>query len=257
MRVIDISSPIDATFWEPDPVKHEVMSPADGARHVVAEMREHFGLDLRVEDFPGGEFLNNDFLYLSAHTGTHIDAPAHYGSRGSYGRPRTVDELPLEWFHNPGVLIDLSQFPVGTVGAGQLRSELERIGYELSPQDIVLLNTGASRLLGTPDYFTTFVGLDRSATEFLLDQGIRVIGTDAFSLDAPFPHIIKRFQETGDPNVLWPAHMAGRRVEYCQIERLGNLTEVPRPFGFTVSCFPIKIARGGAGWSRAVALLDD
>lgn len=101
MRIIDLSSPIDATFWEPDEVSHEAMTPAEGARHLAAEMREHFGLSIEPEVFPDAEFLNNDFLTLSAHTGTHVDAPAHYGSRGPNGPPRTVDQLPLEWFHGP------------------------------------------------------------------------------------------------------------------------------------------------------------
>ncbi|MBB5158017.1 cyclase family protein [Saccharopolyspora phatthalungensis] len=257
MRIVDLSSPIDAEFWEPDPIKHEVLSPAAGARHVVSEMREHFDLELAVEDLPDGEFLNNDFFYLSTHTGTHVDAPAHYGSRGPDGPPRTVDRLPLEWFFNRGVVLDLRDRPVGVADADDLRRALDRAGHELAPMDIVLLDTGADRLLGGPDYFTQFVGLDGSAVEFLLAAGVRVIGTDAFSLDAPFPNIIERFQATGDRSVLWPAHFAGRSVEYCQIERLGNLDSLPRSAGFMVSCFPVKIARAGAAWSRVVALLDD
>ena len=65
------------------------------------------------------------------------------------------------------------------------------------------------------------------------------------------------FQETGDRSVLWPAHFAGRRREYCQIERLSNLDALPAPFGFTLSCFPVKIVGAGAGWARAVAMVED
>ena len=54
-----------------------------------------------------------------------------------------------------------------------------------------------------------------------------------------------------------PAHMVGREREYCQIERLANLGELPAPYGFRVACFPIRIAGAGAGWTRAVALIDD
>jgi cyclase len=68
--------------------------------------------------------------------------------------------------------------------------------------------------------------------------------------------MLREFQRTGDRRVLWPAHFAGRSHEYCQIERLGNLAALPAPTGFTVCCFPVKIAGGGAGWARAVALLD-
>ncbi|MEU9168844.1 cyclase family protein [Streptomyces sp. NPDC048420] len=259
MRIIDLSSPVDAAGWEPDPVVHRVMSPAEGARHCAAEMREHFSMRISPEEFPDGEFLNNDFLELSAHTGTHVDAPSHYGSRTSYGdgRPRNIDELPLDWFHRPGVVLDLTGRSAGTVDAGVLDKELARIGYRLSPMDIVLLHTGADERAGTMEYFTDFVGLDGSATHYLLDRGVRVIGTDAFSLDAPFTHVVDAYSRTSDRDVLWPAHMAGRRREFCQIERLAGLAALPRPFGFTVSALPVKIKGAGAGWTRAVALLPD
>jgi cyclase len=259
MRIIDISSPIDADGWEPDPVSHRVMTPAEGATHCAAEMHEHFGMELSADDFPDGEFLNNDFLDLSVHTGTHIDAPAHYGSRTTYGdgRPRTIDEMPLDWFLRPGVVLDITGRDAGTVDAASLEKELVRIGYRPEPLDIVLLNTGADRRAGRMEYFTDFVGLDESATDFLLDLGIRVVGTDAFSLDAPFTHIVAEFRRTGDPGKLWPAHRVGRRREFCQIERLSGLGELPRPYGFTVSAMPVKVKGAGAGWARAVALFDE
>jgi cyclase len=259
MRIIDLSSPVDAAGWEPDPVSHRVMTPAEGAAHCASEMMEHFGLEISPADFPDGEFLNNDFLELSTHTGTHVDAPAHYGSRTGYGsgRPRTVDELPLDWFHRPGVVLDLTGSPSGAVGAEVLDKELARIGYRPQPLDIVLLHTGADERSGTPRYFTEFAGLDESATDYLLDLGVRVIGTDAFSLDAPFTHIVQEYRRTGDPSVLWPAHMKGRSREFCQIERLSGLGRLPRPFGFTVSALPVKVKGAGAGWARAVAILDE
>ncbi|MFE3497341.1 cyclase family protein [Streptomyces sp. NPDC059175] len=260
MRVIDLSSPVDASFWEPDPVRHTAMSPAEGARHMVSEMREHFGLDLDVSMLPGGEFLNNDTLTLTTHTGTHVDAPAHYGSTASYraSGPRTVDELPLEWFYGPAFVLDISDVVGrGTVDASRIADECAKISYSPAPGDIALLHTGADQHVGTPEYFTDFVGLDRSAVAYLLDLGIRVIGTDAFSLDAPFTHILTEYERTRDHRVLWPAHFIGREREYCQIERLANLTVLPKTSGFRLSCFPVKVARAGAGWARAVALLDE
>jgi cyclase len=257
MQIVDISSPVDAGFWEPEPTKHDVMSHTDAARHVASEMREHFGMDIDPAAFPDGEFLSNDFLTLSTHTGTHIDAPLHYGSSAGYGTPRSVDQLPLDWFVGPGVVLDLSNAEVGSVDAVVVQDRLDRIGHELRPGDIVLLHTGAPAHLGSRRYFTDFVGLDRSATLLLLDAGVRVIGTDAFSLDAPFPFILERYRDTGSPDVLWPAHFVGREREYCQIERLGDLTRLPAPTGFTVCCFPVKINGAGAGWCRAVALFDE
>ncbi|WP_395297528.1 cyclase family protein [Kitasatospora hibisci] len=257
MRIIDLSTPIDAAGWEPEPVEHRIMSAAEGAKHMSAEMLEHFGLEFDPSVLPDGELLTIDTLTLTTHTGTHIDAPSHYGSAARYGdgRPRHIDELPLEWFHGPGVVLDLGGAEPGAVDAAHLRRELDRIGHTLAPGDIVLLRTGASRLAGTPEYFSRFTGLDGSAVHFLLDRGVRVIGTDAFSLDAPFRIMIEGYRETGDRSLLWPAHFAGREREYCQIERLAHLEDLPAPTGFTVSCFPVKITGAGAGWTRAVAVL--
>lgn len=258
MRIIDLSTPVDASQWEPETVTHEITSPADGARHMAEEMKAHFGLDIDPADLRDGELLSIDTLTLTTHTGTHIDAPSHYGSRCTYGdgAPRHIDQLPLEWFQGPGVVLDISEAE-SVADQAYLERELKRIDYTISPGDVVLLNTGASQFAGSMLYFTNFVGLDASATNFLLDQGVRVIGTDAFSLDAPFGDMIRRYHESGDRGVLFPAHFVGRDREYCQIERLSNLDELANPYGFTVQCFPIKIAGAGAGWCRAVAFVED
>ncbi|AXH93424.1 cyclase family protein [Micromonospora aurantiaca] len=259
MRLIDLSSAIDASSAEPDPVVHKVLTPREGAEHMCAEMRKHFGVDFDPHELPDGEFLSLDRLSLTSHTGTHVDAPSHYGSRTTYGdgTPRHIDSMPLDWFFRPGMVLDLTDAGTGVIDVARIEKEFARVGRRPDPMDIVLLHTGADARAGTPEYFTRFAGLDGPATRLLLDLGVRVIGTDAFSLDAPFGDIIDRYRRTGDRSVLWPAHVVGREREYCQIERLANLGELPAPYGFRVACFPIRIAGAGAGWTRAVALIDD
>jgi cyclase len=61
----------------------------------------------------------------------------------------------------------------------------------------------------------------------------------------------------GDPNALWPSHIYGRQREYLQIEKLANLDQLPRPVGFKLCAFPVKIEGGSAAWTRAVAILED
>ncbi|MEV4175903.1 cyclase family protein [Nonomuraea sp. NPDC049709] len=259
MRLVDISSSVDASAWEPDPIGHEILTPAQGAAHMAEEMREHFGVVFDPAELPDGEFLSLDRLSLTSHTGTHVDAPSHYGSRARYGdgRPRDIHELPLEWFYGPGLLLDLTGCEGSVAGAADVEKAVERAGRRPRPGDIVLLNTGASAWAGTQRYFTDFTGLDGPAVHLLLDLGVRVIGTDAFSLDAPFGDVIARYRAGGDPSVLWPAHVAGRSREYCQIERLANLDALGEPYGFQVVCFPIKITGAGAGWARAVAIFAE
>jgi cyclase len=257
MRMLDLSTPIDAGQWEPEKVTHDIVSPAEGARHMSEEMKAHFDVDFDPSVLPDGELLSLDTFTLTSHTGTHVDAPSHYGSKAAYGTPRHIHEMPLDWFHRPAIRLDLRDQPVGAAGVDVIRKELARIGRTPEPYDIVLLNTGADAHVGTQKYFTDFTGLDGEATDFLLDLGVKVIGTDAFSLDAPFGSMIARYQETGDRSVLWPAHFAGRRREYCQIERLHSLDSLPGDFGYTVSCFPVKLVGSGAGWARAVAMVAE
>jgi len=59
-----------------------------------------------------------------------------------------------------------------------------------------------------------------------------------------------------DATSSWAAHFVGVDREYCQIERLTNLEQLP-PFGFKVCAFPLKVERGSAGPARVVALVED
>ena len=93
------------------------------------------------------------------------------------------------------------------------------------------------------------------ATLYLLERGVRLTGTDAWSWDAPFVHTAKRYAETHNASIIWEGHKAGRHIGYCHIEKLHNLDALP-PDGFLVPCFPVKIERASAGWTRAVAILD-
>jgi kynurenine formamidase len=93
--------------------------------------------------------------------------------------------------------------------------------------------------------------MTRESTLWLVEQGVRVMGIDAWGWDRPFWAIKEEFGRTGGKNILWGAHFAGREKEYCHIEKL------PKPFGFKVACFPVKLAGGSAGWVRAVAIVED
>lgn len=142
------------------------------------------------------------------------------------------------------------------VTPAEIDAELERIGYTLRERDIVLVNTSAGAAYGQPDYLSKGCGMGRDATLHLLEQGVRVTGTDAWSWDAPFGVTAERFARDGDPSIIWEGHRASMEIGYCHIEKLANLDQLP-PSGFTVSCFPFKIKAASAGFVRAVAILED
>jgi kynurenine formamidase len=195
---------------------------------------------------------------LTTHNGTHLDAPYHFASTQDGGKPaKTIDEIPLGWCLRPGVKLDFRHLPDGHVAsAAEVEAELKRIDHNLQPFDIVVVNTRAGSRYGQPDYVSAGCGMGREATLWLTERGVKITGTDAWSWDAPFLHTAKRWSETKDPSIIWEGHRASRERGYCHIEKLANLDQLPAK-GFTVSCFPFKIRAASAGWTRAVAIVDE
>ncbi len=159
--------------------------------------------------------------------------------------------------HLIGVKLDFRAFPDGyVVTEDDVMKELSRIGHTLSPLEIVVINTRAGSAYGDDDYVSAGCGMGRDATLHLLKQGVRVTGTDAWSWDAPFAETAKRYKETGDPSIIWEGHKAGLEIGYCHLEKLHNLEALPST-GFSIACFPTKIRGASAGWTRAVAFIDE
>ena len=225
-------------------------------RMSVPELLEFFP-GLEAKDLPDGEAWAIERIQLITHNGTHLDAPYHFASTMNHGeRAITIDEVPLEWCFKPGIKLDFRHLPDGhVVTAVEVEQELGRIGHELAPFEIVLINTRAGSRYGNADYVSAGCGMGYEATMYLLERGVRVTGTDGWSWDAPFVHTKERFKESGDAGLIWEGHKAGRDIGYCHLEKLHNLEALPH-YGFTVACFPCKIRAASAGWTRAVAILD-
>jgi kynurenine formamidase len=213
---------------------------------------------LTQSDLPDGEAWAIERINLITHNGTHLDAPYHFASTMNKGeRAITIDEVPLDWCFQPGVKLDFTALPDGTVvTADDVEAELARIGHTLSPLEIVVVNTGAGKRYGQDDYVTAGCGMGYEATMYLLDRGVRLTGTDGWSWDAPFVHTRTAYEATGNAGLIWEGHKAGRDIGYCHLEKLHNLEVLP-PAGFMIACFPIKIRAASAGWTRAVAIFDN
>lgn len=259
-RYVDLSVPLEAGVPSDPPImlpEIEYMTHDQTAEQVMA-----FFPGLKRDDLPGGEGWAIERLTITTHNGTHLDAPWHHHStmnRAINGGERaiTIDEVPLEWCFNPGVKLDFRHFDDGyVVTAADVEAELERIGHELQPLDIVVVNTSAGARHGEADYLMKGCGMGREATLYLLERGVRVTGTDAWSWDAPFPLTAKAYAETGDASIIWEGHRASIEIGYCHMEKLTNLDRLP-PTGFEISCFPCKIRGASAGFTRAVAIFEE
>jgi len=249
VRIVDLSVPLEASPSEP--VRPEVVyEDHDATAPLVAGI---FGAE--VGQLPDGKGWASETVTAITHAGTHVDAPYHYFPTCGGEPARTIDQLPLDWFVRPGVLLDLRDVERGAeITVADLEAALG--GYELREYDIALLWTGAEKAWGEPHYPNEGSGLGRDGTLWLLDRGVKVIGTDAWGLDRPLGDLRAQFERDGDPAPLWAAHRVGVEREYCQIEKLHNLGALPGATGFTVLCLPIKITASSAGWCRAAAVID-
>jgi kynurenine formamidase len=256
-RLVDLSVSIEAGLPSDPPLMIPRIDYVDHAQG--ADQMTEFFPGLRKDQLPDEMGWAMEVLTLTTHSGTHLDAPFHYHPTMDGGKKAlTIDEVPLDWCFNDGVLLDFRHKADGDrITETDVKNELNRINYQIKPLDIVLIQTGADQKWGKPEYLLAGAGMDRDSTLYLTEKGVRVVGIDAWSWDRPLPYLAKEFKETGDPKVIWEAHFSGIEIGYCHMEKLANLSSIGRSTGFTVCCFPVKIKGASAGWTRPVAIVDE
>ena len=255
MKLIDLSRPLENDVAADPPGLGPRIDYLNHTQSMPGMLAMFPGLE--ANQLPHAEAWAVERLTVSTHNGTHVDAPWHFASTMNRGeRAWTIDEVPLDWFYRPGLKLDFRDMPDGrVVTASELADRVASTGHELQPFDIVLMNTRAGAAYGTAGYVDAGCGFGREATLWLLERGVRVMGTDGWSWDAPFSHTRKRYAESGDASIIWEGHKASLEIGYCHIEKLANLEVLPAA-GFLVSSFPFKIKGASAGFARVVAILE-
>jgi kynurenine formamidase len=252
-QIIDLSVPLIET----PPGAFPATEIVTRISHEESAKRRTQEYNLPEGFFPDNKLSAYEIIKLNAHSGTHLDAPWHYGPM-SMGKPaKTIDQVPLEWCYGDGVILDLSHIKAGElITVRHLKEALNRIKYELKPYDIVLIRTDASKRYLEAGYDSIHPGMGRKSTIWLIRKGIRVMGIDAKSWDRPRQAMVEELK-MGIKGTFWQAHLTGREMEYCHLENLANLDAIPMACGFKVAVFPIKLQGGSAGWVRAVAIVEE
>ena len=204
MKLIDVSVPLDASL-----PTYPGNTP--------------FSLEA-IKRLARGESSNVSTVHMSAHSGTHVDAPRHFFD-GAAG----VDLLPLEMLIGRVRLIEIRS----RKGIGP--DELSDIN--LSEDVRVLIKTPNSRLWGSPEFNPDYVGVTEAGAKHLIGQGIKVLGVDYLS--------VEQFKQPGAP-----AHHVLLGGGTIVIEGL-NLRDV-EPGVYEMFCLPLRIVGADGAPARVV-----
>ena len=177
--------------------------------------------------FAKGDSSNVSMLSFGAHTGTHVDAPAHFVEGA-----RRIDALSLDVLIGPARVLrvpdDLNEIDPEFINRGDL-SGVERVLFHT--RNSTFWNEGFRK---------DFTHLLPEAAQLLVDRGIKLVGTDYLS--------IEKFH-SGHHRT----HLTLLSNNVVIVEGL-NLAEVPEG-DYELICLPLKIAEGAGDGAPARAVL--
>ncbi len=177
-----------------------------------------------VKRLARGDSSNVSTLHLSAHSGTHVDAPRHFFDHGA-----GVEALPLEMLVGRARVVEIASG--GGIGADQLAAS------GLSDDIRVLIKTPNSLLWGSPEFHEDYAGVTEAGARYLVERGVKVVGVDYLS--------VEEFKKPGAP-----AHHALLGGGVIVIEGL-NLRDV-EPGVYEMFCLPLALVGSDGAPARVV-----
>jgi arylformamidase len=171
-----------------------------------------------------GGSSNVSSIRMSAHAGTHVDAPRHF-----FDNAPGIEELPLEMLIGRARVVEIT--------AGKAIDAAELAGLDLGEDVRVLFKTHNSTLWGSPEFHRDYVGVTESGARYLVNQGIKVVGVDYLS--------VEEFKKPGAP-----AHHVLLGAGTIVIEGL-NLRDV-EPGIYEMTCLPLKIVGADGAPARVI-----
>ena len=211
---------------------------------------KHLDLTLTISasipSFPGSpspQFLNwstlkedgynLELLFLSSHTGTHMDAPFHFTNNG-----KKLDQIPVSRLIGKSTLIKIKKSKDQEITKKDL-VEFENKNGKINTRTSVIFFTGWQKNLNKDFYFTNNPGLSKSAANYLVSKKINLIGIDSPSIDLG---IDKSFS----------VHKILAQNNIIIVENLANLEKIPN-MDFDFIILPLKLKDATGSPVRAIA----
>lgn len=209
MTIIDITLGIspELPVWPGDPV-------------IVLE---------QVESMDRGAHANVTRLSMSAHTGTHVDAPHHF-----LNDHRTVENLPLDILTGKCFVLDLSD------NEGHLdSSDFQTADIPHGTTRLLIKTQNSARWqAGEKEFFTGFLGITEDGAHWLVEKGIKLVGVDYLSI-APYKQSI-------------PTHTVLLKAGIIALEGV-NLSSVDQG-EYDLYCLPLKLIGSDGAPARAILI---
>jgi kynurenine formamidase len=176
---------------------------------------------------------NLELLFLSSHTGTHIDAPYHFAKNG----PK-INQIPLDRLVGNGILIKLRKDRNMSITKSDITS-FEKNNGIIPDHSSIFFYTTWQKNLKNDNYFTENPGLDTSAAKYLTSKKINLVGIDSPSIDL-------------GKDESFSVHHIFSKNNILIVENLTNLNKIPsKEFTFTI--LPLKIKDATGSPVRAIA----
>ena len=176
---------------------------------------------------------NLELLFLSSHTGTHIDAPYHFIKNGL-----KINEIHLDRLVGKAILVKLQKSKNATITKSDI-IQFEKKNGKIPKGSSIFFFSGWQKNLKKDNYFTENPGVGISAAKYLVSKKINLVGIDSPSIDLGKDESFTTHHILSKNNILI-------------VENLANLDKIPsKEFNFTV--LPLKLKDATGSPVRAIA----
>ena len=179
---------------------------------------------------------NLELLFLSSHTGTHLDAPYHFLEKGS-----KIHEISLKKLVSNAVLIKSRKKRNETITKTDIQ-KFEKKHGKIESFSSVVFWTGWQRNLQKDNYFTKNPGLSVPAANYLASKKVSLVGIDSPSIDL-------------GADSKFPVHHIFSKKGILIVENLANLEKI-RFSKFHLVVLPLKLKGATGSPVRAIAFVD-